>query len=271
LIGGRFGGEGARSSLIAVASTVVVLGGLALLIGTSPNWPRVRDQFFNPDDFVESAPVVLRGFWLNIRLWLVAMVAIPPLALVLAVMRSLRGPAFFPIRALAVVYIDVFRGIPALLLVIMLGFGLPALRLPGLTNSAVFWGTTALVLSYAAYTAEIFRSGIDAVPESQRASARALGLTQAQALRHAILPQAVRNVIPALMNLVVALQKDVTLVSVLGIRDAVQEADIYKARTFNYTGFIVATLLFLALSVPLTRLVDWYSARDRAQRSQVAS
>ena len=166
------------------------------------------------------------------------------------------------------IYTDLFRGIPLVLLILLLGFGLPALDVGGLPRSAVFWGLVALTLSYAAYTAEIYRSGIDAVPESQRASARALGLTQAQALRFAILPQAVRNVVPALMNTVVSLQKDVALLSILGIREAVREAEIYTARTFNYTSYVVATLLFLAVSIPLTRLVDWYTARDRTLRSQ---
>ena len=262
--------EGAKGALIGALSTVVLFGLFIVWILNSPNWPRVRDQFFNPENFRESAPNVIRGFWLNIRMFGYAIVAIPLVAMVIAIMRSLRGPAFFPVRALAVVYTDIFRGVPVLLLVLVLGFGVPALELPGLTNSAVFWGVTALTLSYSAYTAEIYRSGIDAVPESQRSSARALGLTQFQALRFAILPQAVRNVVPALMNLVVALQKDVALVSVLGVRDAVKEADIYKARTFNYTSFLVATVLFLMVSIPLTRFVDWYAARDRALRSQTS-
>ncbi|MEM9133455.1 MAG: amino acid ABC transporter permease [Actinomycetota bacterium] len=266
----RLGDEGAASSLVAVVSTVIVFGVIIVAVLRSPNWPAVRDQFFNGDDFGESAPTVLRGFWLNVRIFVVAMVIIPVLSMAVAIVRSLRGPAFFPIRLLAIIYIDMLRGVPAILLVTLLGFGVPALQIPGLPNSGLFWGTTALVLIYVAYTAEIYRSGIEAVPESQRSSARALGLTQLQALRFAILPQAIRNVIPALMNLVVALQKDVALVSVLGIRDAVHEADIYKARTFNYTGFIVATLLFLAISVPLTRFVDWYAARDRSRRAQTA-
>ncbi len=266
----RLGGEGASGALIATASTVVVLGGLVALVVASPNWPRVRDQFFNPDDFRASAPDIVRGFWLNLRLFAWSIVAIPVVALVVAVMRSLRGPALLPIRLLAMAYTDLFRGIPVILLVLVLGFGVPALGIRGLTNEAVFWGIAALTLSYSAYTAEIYRSGIEAVPESQRASARSLGLTQIQTLRHAILPQAIRNVVPALMNLVIALQKDVALVSVLGVRDAVREADIYKARTFNYTGFLVATVLFLAVSIPLTRFVDWYSARDRSRRSQVS-
>ncbi len=266
----RIGDEGAKSSLVAVASTVIVFGVIIVAVLSSPNWPAVRNQFFNGDDFGASAPTVLRGFWLNVRIFVVAMLVIPVLSMGMAVVRSLRGPAFFPIRLLSIIYIDLLRGVPAILLVTLLGFGVPALQIPGLPNSGLFWGTTALVLIYVAYTAEIYRSGIEAVPESQRSSARALGLTQFQALRFAILPQAIRNVIPALMNLVVALQKDVALVSVLGIRDAVHEADIYKARTFNYTGFIVATLLFLAISVPLTRFVDWYAGRDRARRAQNA-
>lgn len=260
--------EGVKAGVVAVTSTVVFFGGGAILILNSSNWPRVRDQFFNPEDFSDSAPKVIEGFWLNLELFAWAMLVIPVLALAIAIMRSLRGPAFLPLRILAVAYTDIFRGIPLYLLIVVLGFGVPALQISGLPNSPSFWGITALSLSYAAYTAEIYRSGIDAVPESQRSSARALGLTQMQALRFAILPQAVRNVVPALMNTVVSLQKDVALVSILGIRDAVREAEIYKARTFNYTSYMVATLLFLAISVPLTRFVDWYTARDRSLRSQ---
>ncbi len=174
----------------------------------------------------------------------------------------------FHCRVLAIVYVDVLRGVPIILLVLLFGFGLPALQLPGFPSSPTFWGIVALTLSYSAYTAEIYRSGIDAVPESQRSSARALGLTQWQAMRFAILPQAVRNVVPALMNTVVSLQKDVALVAVLGVREAVREAQIYTGRTFNYTSYVVATLLFLSISLPLTRFVDWFVGRDRAQRSQ---
>ena len=263
-----FAEEGAKAAVIAMASTVLFFGAATVLVVTSPNWPRVRDQFFNPEDFADAWPAVLDGFWLNLELFAYSMLLIPVVALAVAVMRSLRGPAFFPIRLLAVIYTDVFRGIPLILLILLLGFGVPALGISGLPNGAQFWGLTALTLSYSAYTAEIYRSGIDAVPESQRSSARALGLTQWQSLRFAILPQAVRNVVPALMNTVVSLQKDVALISILGIREAVREAQIYTNRTFNYTSYVVATLLFLAISIPLTRFVDWYTARDRAQRSQ---
>ncbi len=266
-----FDEEGAKAALLAAVSTVVVFGLLWWAVTRSPSWPAVRNQFFSGDDFAASWPRVVKGFWLNVRLFLISMLSIPVAALLVALMRSFRGPGFFPLRLLAVIYTDLFRGIPLFLLIVLMGFGMPALQLRGLPSSATFWAVTALTLSYAAYTAEIYRSGIDAVPESQRASARALGLTQWQSMRFAILPQAVRNVVPALMNTVVSLQKDVALVSVVGVRDAVREAEIYTSRTFNYTSYVVATLLFLAISVPLTRAVDWYTERDRAQRSQAVS
>ncbi len=269
--GGRRSPEGIRASLIAVASTLVLGIIIVVAVRSSPNWPQVRQQFFNGEDFRVSAPDVLSGFWLDMQMFAIAMVTIPGLALVVAVMRSFRGPAFFPIRLLATIYVDILRGIPLVLLVLLLGFGVPALQLPGLPNGALFWGITALTLSYAAYTAEIYRSGIDSVPESQRASARAMGLTQWQAMRYAILPQAIRNVVPALMNTVVSLQKDVALLSILGVREAVREAQIYTARTFNYTSYVVATVLFLSVSIPLVRFVDWYTARDRSLRGTVGT
>jgi len=262
--------EGVRGALIAGASTVVFLAVIGWLILRSPNWPKVRDQFFDLELLADSWPAVLRGFWVDVQMFAWGIVAIPMLALLLAVARSFRGPAFFPIRALAVIFIDIMRGVPLVLLILLLGFGIPALQIPGLPTSAIFWGVTALTLSYSAYTAEIFRSGIDSVPESQRSSARSIGLTQWQTLRFAILPQAIRNVVPAFMNTVVSLQKDVALVSVLGVREAVREAQIISARTFNYTAYIAATRLFLAFSIPLVRFVDWYTRRDRVRRSQVA-
>ena len=260
--------EGARAGVIAVVSTVVFFGVAIFAVTRSPSWPRVRSQFFSWEDFTDAFPSVIDGFWLNVQLFFWAMLLIPIVALIVAIMRSLRGPAFAPIRLLSVIYTDIFRGVPLILLILLLGFGVPALQIQGLPNSSTVWGLIALTLSYSAYTAEIYRSGIDAVAESQRSSARSLGLTQFQALRFAILPQAVRNVIPALMNTVVSLQKDVALISVLGVRDATREAQIITTRTFNYTPFLAATVLFLAVSIPLTRYVDWYTARDREQRSQ---
>jgi polar amino acid transport system permease protein len=270
-VGDWFAEEGAKGAAVAALSTVVVFGLAVWLIGRSPNWPVVRDQFFNPENFRASWPLVLAGFWLDVGMFVVAQVAILIFALLVAVLRSLRGPAFFPLRLLAVLYIDLFRGIPLILALLLFGFGIPALGLPGVPRSQLFWGVTTLVLSYSAYTAEVYRSGIDSVPESQRSSARSLGLTQWQTLRYAILPQAVRNVVPALLNGLVSLQKDVALVSVLGVREAVRAAEIYTARTFNYTSFVVATVLFLLISVPAARFADWYAARDRARRQSLVS
>lgn len=263
--------EGATGALIAAASTVAVFGLVLWVVLTSENWDAVQAQFFNPENFVEAWPDVLAGFWLDLRMFVVAQIAILLFALLVAVIRSLRGPAFVPLRLLAVLYIDLFRGVPLILAILLFGFGIPALDLPGVPRSPTFWGVTTLVLSYSAYTAEVYRSGIDSVPESQRSSARSLGLTQWQSLRYAILPQAVRNVVPALLNGLVSLQKDVALVSVLGVREAVRAAEIYTSRTFNYTSFVAATVLFLLISIPAARFADWYAARDRARRSQMAT
>lgn len=237
------------------------------LILNSEAWPEVQQQFFNLEKFREVFPAIARGFWLDIRMFLAAEVLILIFSLLIAVARSLRGPAFFPIRALAILYIDLIRGIPIILLILLLGFGVPALQLPGVPNSALFWGLTALIMSYCAYTAEVYRAGIESVHDSQRMSAKSLGLTQVQTLRFVILPQAVRNVVPALLNGFVSLQKDVALVFVLGIREGVREADIFAARTFNYTGYVVAAILFLLVSVPVARFTDWYTERDRQRRA----
>ncbi len=258
--------EGARGALIAFVATAVFVIVIVALIGTSSTWPAIQQQFLNPEDFASSWPKVVSGFWLNIRMFLIAEVLILVISLVLAMVRALRGPAFFPLRATVIGFIDVVRGVPIILLILLLGFGVPALQIRGLTNSALFWGLTAIILSYSAYTAEVYRSGIDSVHESQRMAARSVGLTQIQALRHVIVPQAIRNVIPALLNGAISLQKDVALVFVLGIREALREAQIYTSLTFNYTSYIAATVLFLAVSIPLARFTDWYTDRDRRRR-----
>ncbi|MEZ5752312.1 MAG: amino acid ABC transporter permease [Paracoccaceae bacterium] len=255
---------------ISAGSIAVVFGLLVVLVLSNENWPRIQAQFFNLDHMIAAAPRVLRGFMTNIQVWLIAMACIGVWALVLAVVRSLRGPWFAPFRLMVVLYIDIFRGLPALLLVILFGFGIPALRLPGLPNSGLFWGGVAMVLCYSAYVCEIYRSGIDAVHEGQRAAGRALGLSQAQIMIHAILPQALRNVLPSLMNIIVALQKDVALLSVIGVRDAVREAQIYTANTFNYSSLVVAAGLFLLATIPVARLADWVTQRDRARRLQLS-
>ena len=263
--------EGARGALIAAASTVIFLGVALWVILTSEAWPAVQRQFFNWDRMVDSFPDIAGGFWLDIRLFLLAEVLILTISLVIAMIRSLRGPAFFPLRVLAITYIDLIRGVPIILLILLLGFGVPALQLPGVPRSAIFWGLTALVISYCAYTAEVYRAGIESVHESQRMSARSLGLTQIQALRYVIVPQAIRNVIPALLNGFVSLQKDVALVFVLGVREGVREADIYAAKTFNYSGYVTATILFLLVSVPVARFTDWYTDRDRRRKQAVSN
>lgn len=238
---------------------------------SSEAWPKVQRQFFDWYHFTESFPAVARGFWLDVKMFLVAEVLILVIALIVAMIRALRGPAFLPLRILAVTYIDLIRGIPILLLILLMGFGIPALQLPGVPRSPLFWGVTALVVSYSAYTAEVYRAGIESVHESQRMSARSIGLTQGEALRFVIVPQAVRNVIPALLNGFVSLQKDVALVFVLGVREGLREADIYNARTFNYTSYIAAAILFLAVSVPVARFTDWYTERDRRRKQAMSS
>jgi polar amino acid transport system permease protein len=267
----RYREEGARGAIVAAVSTVVFFGLIIWWVLSSEAWPDVQRQFFNPSHFVASWPAVLGGFWLNIQMFVVAEIIILIVALVLAMIRALRGPAFFPLRAIVIIYIDLIRGIPIILLVLLLGFGIPALQLPGVPNSELFWGVTALVISYAAYTAEVYRAGIDSVHESQRMSGRSLGLTQIQSLRYVTVPQAIRNVIPALLNGFVSLQKDVALVFVLGVREAVREAQIYNARTFNYTAYVAAAVLFLVASVPVARFADWYTERDRRRRQSVGS
>ncbi len=262
--------EGARAALVAVISTIVVFGVLIALVLNSAAWPRVQRQFFSWHHFKASFPLVLDGFWLDIKLFLLAEVLILGIGLVVAMARSLRGPAFLPLRILTIGYIDLARGLPLLLLILLMGFGIPALQLPGVPNGPLFWGVAALVFSYAAYTAEVYRAGIDSVHESQRMSARSIGLTQGQALWHVIVPQAVRNVVPALLNGFVSLQKDVALVFVLGIREGLREADIYNARSFNYTSYIAAAILFLLVSVPVARFTDWYADRQR-RRMQAMS
>lgn len=250
-----------RSLLIAAISSVVVFGGLVFAVVTSPGWPRVRDTYLRWDKAVESLPAVLEGLWLNIRVALLCAVLIAVLGLLVAVVRTLKGAVFFPLRVLATAYVDVFRGLPLLLVLLLLGFGAPALRLSGLPTSVLFWGCAALVLSYGAYVAEVFRAGIESVHPSQRAAARSLGLTYGQSLRHVVLPQAVRRVMPALMNDLVSLQKDSGLISVLGIIDAIRAAQIETARDFNYTPYVVAGVLFVCLTVPMARFTDWYARR----------
>ncbi|GGM01031.1 amino acid ABC transporter permease [Nakamurella endophytica] len=253
-----------RSALIAAVSTVVVLGAVAVAVVHTRGWPQFRHAFFDLSYGVQVLPDIAKGLWLNVRIMVVCEVVILVLALLLALARSLRGPAFFPLRALSTVYTDVFRGLPALLVIFLLGFGVPSLRIGWLTSNALVWGSIGLILTYSAYVAEVFRAGIESVHPSQRAAARSLGLTHAQTMRHVVLPQAVRRVVPPLLNDLVSLQKDTALVAVLGTvyYDAVLQAQIDIAESFNYTPYVVAGLLFLVLTIPLTRLTDWVARRQ---------
>jgi polar amino acid transport system permease protein len=257
-----------RSAGLASVSTVVVVMLAGLVITRSPGWPRVREAFLSWPDFRASFPDVLSGFWLNVRIFLVAEPLILGLGLLVALLRGLRAPVLFPFRLLAIAYTDLLRGVPTILVIFAVGFGLPALRLHGVPTEPVVLGTLALVLSYGAYVAEVFRAGIESVHPSQRAAARALGLRQSQALRHVVLPQAVRRVVPPLLNDFISLQKDTALVAVLGPLEAVRQAQIYSSDQFNYTSYLVAAALFVALTVPMTRFADWLAARTARRRGQ---
>jgi len=260
-------GQGRRSRLLAGTSTVVFLVVMGAVVVLSPGWDRVKEQFLDPQVAKESFPAILEGFWLNLRVLAVSAVLIVVVGLGIAAMRTLRGPVFAPLRVLATVYTDVFRGFPLIVLLYIIGFGVPGLRLQGVPTSPVVLGGLALVLTYSAYVAEVFRAGIETVHPSQRMAARSLGLTYGQSMRRVVLPQAVRRVTPPLLNDFVALQKDVGLISVLGAVDAVRAAQIEVARTYDFTPYLVAGLLFVLLAVPTVRLADWVNLRA-ARRQQ---
>ena len=239
-----------------MVSSVLVLGALAGLILTSPGWPEVRELFLNWEVFKGSFPEVLEGFWLDVKLFMVVEVAVLIVGLAIALIRNSRGPALFPLRLLGTLWVDVFRGVPAILLVYLIGFGVPALQLSGLPTDPVVLGGIALGLSYSAYVAEVYRAGIRSVHRGQRDAALAVGLTETQAMRHVILPQALRRISPPLLNDFVALQKEVALVSILGPLEAFRIAQIFQGQEFNYTPLIAAALLYLAVTIPTARLVE---------------
>ena len=245
-----------KNALIAAVSSSVVLGTLALVLVNSPGWVSLRDTFFKWAYGVEVLPKVILGFTTNITLTLVAGSAVAVLGLLLALVRTSRSPALTPFRFLATIYVDVFRGIPMILVILLIGFGIPALQIPGVTNEVLILGTIAVIITYTAYVAEVLRSGILTVHPSQRAAARSLGLSHFQTLRHVVLPQAIKRVTPPLLNDLVALIKDTGLISILGVTDAVRAAQIQTAKSFNYTPYVMAALLFLAVTIPLTRYTD---------------
>jgi polar amino acid transport system permease protein len=255
-----------RATLISGVSTIAVLGGLAALLVTSPGWNSVRTTFFSSSEFTESFPEVLKGFWLDVRMFLVIEAVVLVVGLLIALCRTVRAPALFPLRLLSIVFVDVLRGVPTILVVYLIGFGVPALELSGLPNSPVLLGGIALALCYSAYVSEVFRAGIESIHPSQSAAALALGLTPRQTLGHVVLPQAVRRVLPPLLNDFISLQKDVALVSILGPQEAFRVAQIFADRQFNYTPLLAAAALYLCVTIPLTRVVDRLQSRAMAQR-----
>jgi len=255
-----------RDALISTLSLVAFVLVGTLLIGSSPGWPTVQQTFFNLDEFTRSFPELLDAFLLNVGIFLIAEPLILIVGLLVALARGLQAPIFMPLRVLATIYVDVFRGVPTILVIFLLGFGMPALRLQGLPSSALFWGTAALVISYGAYVAEVFRAGLGSVHVSQRMAARSLGLSNLQTTRYVVLPQAVRNVTPPLLNDFISLQKDTALVAVLGPIEVLRQAQIDASFTFNYTPYVAAAIIFIALTIPMTRFADWVQARAARRR-----
>lgn len=262
-----------RSSLIAAASTFVVLVAVVILVPRMPRWDRVKKSFFDVEQMRDSFPRLLEAFWLDVKIFAWTTPVIFVVALLIALARNSRSPALFPVRALAAAYTDVMRGVPVILWMYLVGFGVPGLGLERPYNSPLLWGSVALAMTYSGYVAEVFRAGIDSVHESQRAAARSLGLSSTQTMRFVVLPQAVRRVVPPLLNDLVSLQKDVALVSLIGPIEILRQAGIDKSKFANFTPFVVAALMFLAVTIPLTRLTDylWHRQRRRTSGSRVAA
>jgi polar amino acid transport system permease protein len=261
--------QSTRSVIISLVSTVVFAVVIWFAVVNAPGWQQVQNSFFNWDTIVEAFPRVGEGLWLNIRVLFYATIGVAVVGLIIATVRTLRSPVFFPLRALAAGYTDLFRGMPLIIVLYLVGFGIPGLNLFS-RMPLEFWGTLALITTYSAYVAEVFRAGIESVHPSQRLAARSLGLSYGKTLRLIVMPQAIRKVTPALMNDFIAMQKDVGLISVLGAVDAVRAAQIETAAAFNFSPYVLAGLLFVLLSLPMIRLSDWYTARLR-KREQMGA
>jgi polar amino acid transport system permease protein len=266
ILGGGRGSREKRNVLVAVISTVAFFGVVAFLIVRSPGWERVQETFFDREVFWYSLPKILERFVTNIFIFVVAEVVVLVFALMLAVLRSLQGSVFTPLRLLAIGYVDLFRGVPTILVILLLGFGMPALALEGVPKSERFWAIVALILVYSAYVAEVYRAGIESVHPSQSAAARSLGLSRSKTMRHVVLPQAVRRVIPPLLNDFIGLQKDSALVFVLGVVEGLGQANIIASAKFDYTPFVALALVYVLITIPQTRLVDHMIERDRRRR-----
>lgn len=260
-----------RSTAVALLSTLLVGAVLTIIVANAQGAEAVRESFFNWYYAKKAFPRIVDGIFLNLRVLLIAEFFVLVFGLSIAIARTTTSPVLYPLRLIATIYTDVFRGMPLLLVLFLVGLGIPGLRLPYVPNSAVFLGTVALILTYSAYVAEVIRAGIEGVNPTQRQAARALGLSHPQTLQHVVLPQAFRNVTPPLLNDLVSLQKDSGLISVLGAVDAIRAAGIETAQSFNFTPYVVAGALFVLLTIPLTRYTDWLIRRqDRAQKAQGA-
>lgn len=266
---------GRRGLVASAVSSLVILGGLIGIFWLAPGGANVRYFFFNPHymwvafvgDPSKGISAVGTGLLTNIWMFLVAELLVLLFGLLIAWTRMSQSPVLLPFRILATMYTDLFRGIPVLLVIFMVGFGLPALNLGALSNqSPAVYGVAALTITYSAYVAEVYRAGINSVPNGQLLAARSLGLSHAGTMRRVILPQAVRTVIPPLLNDFISLQKDTALVSVLGAVEATRAAQIFGSTDFNYSGYVVAAGLFLLLTIPLTRFTDRLIERDRTRR-----
>lgn len=253
--------------MIAAGSTLAVFAALLILIPLAPGWPAVKRSFFNAEVFADTFPGLLNAFLLDVAIFAWSAPLIFALGLLVALARDVQTPAAYPLRLFAIVYTDVFRGVPVILVIYLIGFGVPGLGLPRPWNSPYIWGTVALVLTYAAYVAEVFRTGIEDVHQSQRAAAASLGLSNADTMRFVVLPQAIRKVVPANMNLFIALQKDVALLSFIGPVEIFRQAGVYKSLMANFTPYVGAALIFLAITIPATRYADYLLAKQRKARS----
>jgi polar amino acid transport system permease protein len=256
-----------RAGIKAGLSTAIVLLAIAILVPMAPGWPAVKKSFFNAEIFIKTFPGLLEAFVLDVAIFLWSVPLIAALGLGLALMRDTRSPGLMPLRLAAIGFIDVFRGVPVILVIFLIGFGIPGLGLPRPYNSPYIWGTVALVLTYSAYVAEIFRSGIESVHTSQRSAATSLGLSHSDVMRYVVLPQAIRRVVPANMNMLIALQKDVALLSFIGPVEILRQAGVYKSLMANFTPYVGAAIIFLAVTIPATRFADYLLNRQRKARA----
>ena len=252
---------------VAGLSTFFVIAAIIVLVPMAPGWEAVKKSFFNAEVFAKTFPGLLKAFMLDIMIFLWSAPLIAVLGLLIALARDARSPALYPVRLFGIVFTDVFRGLPVILVIYLIGFGVPGLGLPRPWNSPYIWGTVALVLVYSAYVAEIFRTGIESIHSSQRSAANSLGLSHADVMRFVILPQAIRRVVPANMNMLIALQKDVALLSFIGPVEILRQAGVYKSLMANFTPYVGAAVIFLALTIPATRFADHLLARQSRARS----